>query len=341
MSIPETLITLTKELPATLVVKNHLTTFLEYYAFERRASKHTVSAYAIDLKEFCVFLSQHLACSLTLEELSNLQASDFRSYLSFLTEQNNSKNTIKRKFSAIKSFFKYLVQKKVLQQSLINTLQPHKLPASLPKAISVEEALKTINTVATLGRTEWLNLRNKALISLLYATGLRIDEALSLRFHDFSLGEGNVNNTNRDSITIIGKGNKERVIPILPQIKEVLNEYQASLPFKVKPKSPLFLNRQGGPLTARSAQRLCQTLRHQLHLTEHFTPHALRHSFATHLLNEEVDLRTIQELLGHSSLSATQRYLKVNMNELRNAQRQFHPRANRANSLKTKMPEDK
>lgn len=314
---------------AVPAVKNELANFLEYYLYQKRYSENTVVAYATDLEDFFNFMAIHSGHKISFEDLENLTPASYRSFLSHLNNTNIAKISTRRKFSALKSFFKFLHRKGHLTKSNINLVQPHKTSMPLPRALSIDQALKAIDLAAQGEKQKWLNLRNKALITLLYATGLRIQEALSLTLEDlYSSIDAPVGH----SITIKGKGNKERMVPILPEVLATLDEYIKVCPFHQKSdtesgQNPIFVGSRGRVLSPRAAQLLCQSMRLKLNVGENFTPHALRHSFATHLLHQGVDLRTIQELLGHSSLAATQRYLKINLTELQEAQLKFHPRS--------------
>lgn len=301
-------------------LKQAVLDFLDYFTVQKRISNHTLLAYTHDIKEFLTFLSQSINYPLGVADLAHITTLQFRSYLGHLASNNLTKTTISRKFSAVKSMFKYFHKNNLVQNQNLANMHLHKHGSKLPRSVSVDMAFKAINAAEQLSKVNWIQLRNKALLTLIYGTGLRISEGLSIL-------KSTITNAPNLAITITGKGNKQRIIPIVPNLQKLLLEYINLIPCKFKKQTALFLSSTGKPLTARSAQQLFKSVRLQLNLDDNFTPHALRHSFATHLLNEGVDLRSIQELLGHKSLAATQRYLKVNYQELRKAQSLFHPRA--------------
>jgi len=206
-----------------------------------------------------------------------------------------------------------------VSNATIKAVRSPKPKPPLPKPISIEDSLDVIKAVSKLSDTPWISKRDVAVFTLLYGCGLRIDEALSLN---------NVDKPDGDVMTITGKGNKQRIVPILPIVSDAIKVYAEACPFSEQPNNPLFVGARGGRLNAGVVQRLMRKVRHQLGLPNTATPHALRHSFATHLLGAGGDLRTIQELLGHSSLSTTQRYTSVDSKRLLEVYKKAHPRAN-------------
>ncbi|MGV3278609.1 tyrosine recombinase XerC [Rickettsiales bacterium LUAb2] len=296
--------------------------FTEYYQHQKRASINTVIAYITDLTMFCDYLYKKLGYKISLNDLNHISHLDLRSFLAFLGELNLTKTSISRKFSSLRSFFNYLMKNNLITTNKIDTINLHKINTKLPRAAGITDSLNVIELAGTLKASPWVKQRNKALAALIYGTGLRISEALSIKLSDMP-----INNNSQTNLRIIGKGNKERIVPILPIIYQEIASYIKLIPFKLSSNSFLFLGENGKCLNAGVVQRLFRNIRNSLGLDESFTPHSLRHSFATHLLNEGADLRSIQELLGHKSLAATQRYLKVNSLELKKAVNNFHPRS--------------
>ena len=219
--------------------------------------------------------------------------------------------------SAIRSFFRHLAREEILTNPAAKATRTPKLARSLPRPLSEKDAARTL---AEAGENDvaWIAARDAALLTLLYGAGLRISEALALKRGDAPLGEW---------LTVLGKRNKERAMPVLPVMREAVEAYVAQIPFAGGPDSPLFLSRRGKPMSARDAQALMQRLRSALGLDERATPHALRHSFASHLLANGGDLRSVQELLGHASLSTTQTYTEIDTKKLMAVYKQAHPRA--------------
>ena len=223
---------------------------------------------------------------------------------------------VQRALAAIRSFFRHLTRENILDNPAARAVRTPRIPRTLPRPLSEADAARAIDEAGE-NKVEWLAARDVALLTLLYGAGLRISEALSLKRGDAPLG---------DSLTILGKGRKERVVPLLPVLREAVDAYVARLPFAGTRDAPLFLSRRGKPMSAREAQALMQRLRGALGLSERATPHALRHSFATHLLAGGGDLRSVQELLGHASLSTTQTYTQVETSRLMETYAAAHPR---------------
>jgi len=219
--------------------------------------------------------------------------------------------------AALRSFYRYLEKEELADGAALRVVRSPKLPHTLPRPISEEDASRTIEEAGE-NAVPWIAARDAALLTLLYGTGLRISEALRLKRGDSPLGE---------SLVVLGKGNKERVVPVLDAVREAVNAYAAVVPFSGEKSSPLFLSRRGKPMSSRDAQGLLQRLRGRLGLPASATPHALRHSFATHLLKHGGDLRSVQELLGHASLSTTQKYTEVEGMRVLAVYDAAHPRA--------------
>ncbi|MDR0484772.1 MAG: tyrosine recombinase XerC [Alphaproteobacteria bacterium] len=311
-------------------LKKYLKSFLNSLEFEERKSQNTVSAYANDIAVFINFISKHLGFSLATSDIPKLSTADYRSFLAFLSSKQLDKTSIARKLSAMRTFFGYLEQQKLISSHNLDNIKMKKVSQKLPRAVSEDFATKSLDIAYSLANTDWLKKRNKAFIALTYGCGLRVAEVAAINIADLP--------TNSSSliIKIQGKGSKERLVPVLPFVLALIIEYQNAIPENIleklyanspRNKIPLFLGERGERISPRIMQRVVEKIRLQLNLDENFTPHALRHSFATHLLNNGTDIRTLQELLGHSSLSATQRYLKVDITQLQKTQENFHPRS--------------
>ncbi len=294
--------------------------WLKRLSAERRCSAHTIDAYRSDVAAFLKFLSRHLGFAPGIRELGELKAADFRSYLAGRAARGLARTSTARAMSTLRGLFGYLERAGLVHNPAITGVRTPKTPKSLPKALSVAQALKTVEGAGQLSDQPWIAKRDAALILLLYGSGLRIGEALGLNRSEAPKGE---------TITVTGKGNKQRLVPVLFVVRQAIDDYLGACPYPLEGDCPLFVGARGGRLTARVAQRHMQKLRGLLGLPETATPHALRHSFATHLLAGGGDLRTIQELLGHASLSTTQRYTDVDSARLRAVYLDAHPRARR------------
>lgn len=285
----------------------------------RGFSARTVIAYKQDLSQFLEFLNGHIGGSISLKALGGLEARDFRSWLAARANGNFSATSNARALSAIKSFFRFLEKQGAIENAAIFALRTPKIKKSLPRALNETDSALALEHIGGLQSESWVARRDLALLLLMYGAGLRIGEALSLTPSQ-TLG--------RESILITGKGNKQRVVPLLPVIRQAIQAYADACPWPVREgEEPLFVGLRGDVLQAAVFQRQAQKLRAQLGLPDSATPHAFRHSFATHLLSAGADLRVIQELLGHASLSTTQRYTKVDKERLMHAYRSAHPRA--------------
>lgn len=290
-----------------------------WLAYERRASAHTLDAYGRDLAAFFQFMAGHLGFRPGLKDLEKMKAVDFRSYLAGRAAVGLARTSTARAMATLRSFFRFLSRSGLVANAAIGAVRTPKTPKSVPKALSVEEALRAMDAVAEFSNEVWIGKRDRALLMMLYGCGLRIGEALALNRGQAPDGE---------SMIITGKGNKQRMAPVLPVVREAVDDYLSACPYRRLGKDdPLFVGARGARLVARVAQRQMQRLRLLLGLPETATPHALRHSFATHLLAGGGDLRTIQELLGHASLSTTQRYTDVDAAHLTKVYRDAHPRA--------------
>jgi integrase/recombinase XerC len=287
---------------------------------ERRGSAHTLDAYGRDLADFFGFLARHLGFPPGLKDLAELRRDDFRAYLADRRGRRLAPASTARALSTLRGFFRYLERNGLGANAAISQVATPRVPKSVPKALSEPEALEAIDSVADLSDEPWIAKRDVALLTLLYGCGLRLGEALSLKRGQAPKG---------DSMVIVGKGRKERIAPILPAVRSAIAEYLAACPYGLGEDDPLFVGARGQRLNPGVAQRQVRRLRGLLGLPETATPHALRHSFATHLLAGGGDLRTIQELLGHASLSTTQRYTEVDAARLIDVYAKTHPRAGR------------
>jgi integrase/recombinase XerC len=286
--------------------------------FEKRASEHTVESYRLDLNNLFHFLNQHRGRQINLTLLGGLSLGDFRSWLAASAADNQQAASRARAVAGVRNFFRWLDRTGKLHNGAIELLKLPKTPRRLPRPISEVEAQDVMALSKNVPNEDWVGRRDEALFTLLYGAGLRISEALGLTRSDLDQA---------GRITVTGKGNKQRNVPLLPMVRESLERYIASCPYAAKKDDPLFIGVRGEKLNAAVAQRHLRLLRRQLNLPDSVTPHALRHSFATHLLASGADLRSLQELLGHSSLSTTQLYTQVDAQQLAKAYKAAHPRA--------------
>lgn len=293
--------------------------WLTYLGVEKRYSNHTLRAYRHDLDDFLAFLTRHIGKPPALNDLGATTLSDFRSFLSRRTAQGAGPATRARALASVRHFMKWLDKQGHLHNPAITHVRTPKQPKRLPRAIPPDQARQAISAPAAVAdQPEWVTLRDQALFTLLYAAGLRIDEALKLNFRDRPNGE---------FMRVMGKGRKERLVPVLPIILSALAPYLAACPFIMTDDSPLFYGVQGKRLNQGIAQKQLRRLRRAFGLPETLTPHALRHSFASHILQGGADLRSIQELLGHASLKTTQRYLDFDNAQLLAIYDRAHPRS--------------
>jgi len=295
---------------------------------ERRASAHSIAAYRRDLAGFLRFLTDHRGHPPGIEDLRRLERGDFRGWLARESDRGLKAASNARALSALKSFFRFLARRGLVENAALGILRPPRLPRSVPKALSAAEAQDVVDEAGVYASSPWIALRDRALFMLLYGAGLRIAEALSLDRRDLPTGKAGA----MTELMVTGKGSKQRRVPLLPEIRAALADYVTTCPFGAAAADPLFVGARGHRLSARVAQRELARLRALLGLPDTATPHALRHSFATHLLAGGGDLRTIQELLGHSSLSTTQRYTDVDSSAMLALYSRAHPRAKRTTS---------
>ena len=304
--------------PINAPLRKAVTAWLVWLSCERRYSTHTISAYTRDLTTFFDFISAHLGGSVTLANLSNLRAADFRSFLAARWNDGLGATSLARGLSVVRGFYRYLDVHGLAHNPALASVRTPKQPHSVPKALSISDAKSVVNGVLDDTGEAWVGLRDAAVLLLAYGCGLRISEALGLNRGDVPLGR---------TLVITGKGSKQRMVPVLPAVHEAVDAYLSRVPFGLKPASPLFVGVRGKRLNAGVVQTKMRSVRRVLGLPDTATPHALRHSFATHLLAGGGDLRTIQELLGHASLSTTQRYTEVDGARLMEVYDSAHPRA--------------
>lgn len=282
----------------------------------RRLAVNTLTAYGRDLDQFLQFLAGHAGGPVTLAVLKELRGADIRAFMAQRRNESLGSRSLARVLSALKSFFRFLEREGVLASEALNVIRTPKQPKSLPKALTVIEARRTISSTEEMEERPWVAARDMAVLSLCYGAGLRIAEALALTRADLEAS----------TLRVTGKGGKVRMVPLIEAVRKAIELYLELCPFKSWPEEPLFRGVKGGVLSPRLIQLRVAQLRGALGLPPSATPHALRHSFATHLLGRGGDLRAIQELLGHASLSTTQIYTAVDTDRLLESYRKAHPR---------------
>jgi integrase/recombinase XerC len=298
-----------------------LALWLEHLANERRSSPRTLEAYGFAGRRYITFLEQHRGEAIGLASLGEVTAGEVRAWLANLRqgEKPLSPRSLSQALSAIRTFHRFLDHRLDAPNAAIALVRGPRVKPGAPRPVTEDQAIGLIAEPALdPDREDWEVARDQAVLTLLYGCGLRISEALSLKRSDAPVP---------DSLRITGKGSKTRLVPVLPAVREAIDAYLAEAPFVLDPDAALFRAKRGGPLSPRHVQATVQNLRSRLGLPASATPHALRHSFATHLLGAGADLRSIQELLGHASLSTTQRYTEVNAAALLNAYSKAHPHA--------------
>ncbi|WP_319533745.1 tyrosine recombinase XerC [uncultured Cohaesibacter sp.] len=305
---------------ATTSLRKAQESWLAGLANERRLSEATLTAYDRDLDQFFSFLTEHMGEPADLSHFPSLRPADVRSYMARRRQSGISSRSLARSLAGIRSFVRYLEDRGEATTAPFNAVQAPKYSRSLPKPLTIEKAQRLVNPSESLASEPWVSARDSAVFLLLYAVGLRISEALALTLRTAPL-------PGQNAMTVTGKGNKQRRLPVLPVVQTALADYIERCPFELEPDEPMFRGVRGGPLSPRVVQKTIETLRGALGLPDSATPHGLRHSFATHLLANGGDLRTIQELLGHASLSTTQSYTEVEMSELMSIYQKAHPRS--------------
>lgn len=291
----------------------------DWIEIEKNHSPKTFKAYTQDLAHFFNFLNVHLQDSINLDVLKSIQLSDYRGFLSWRRQHHISNASVSRNLAGIKSFMRYLELRHNIDSSALKKLKSPKIDTRVPKPVGQKDALKLLDLIAHKDQPVWVNHRDLCVVLLCYGAGLRISEALELDWQAM--------NQLDDALHITGKGGKTRLVPLLPIVKNAIQDYVARCPFMLNPHEPGFRGQKGGPLSPRIIQRLLTLMRGALGLPDNVTPHAFRHGFATHLMHNGGDLRTIQQLLGHASLSTTQHYTKVDINHLLSIYQDAHPRA--------------
>lgn len=288
--------------------------WVDYLRYEKNVSKHTLRAYVSDVTGFLQFLTHHHESPPSLNDLADTDLRDFRAWMSRKMMDGAAAASRARSLSGVKNFLSWLDKQGIMHNPAVKNIRSPKLPHKLPRPLSYRQAVSVID----LPTKNWMDERDRALFTLLYGCGLRIAEALSLNIEDLP----------RDGfLRVMGKGRKERQVPVLKIVEEALTRYRALCPFAEEPGRPLFPGEQGKRLHQGVAQKAMRDMRQHLGLPETATPHAFRHSFATHLLQNGANLREIQEMLGHASLSTTQRYTEINAKELIKTYKAAHPRA--------------
>ena len=281
------------------------TEWLTFLASEKRASPRTVRAYGDDVERWLDFLMRHLGTAPDAEALKALSAGDLRAFLASRRGEGLSARSLARTLASVRAFHRFLERRKSIANAALMQVAAPKQPRTLPRPLAADAARQTLVEAGATGRglsgEPWERARDEAVLTLLYGAGLRISEALALTGAD----------ADAPALRVTGKGGRERVVPLLPAIGSAISRYAALCPFPIERSGPLFFSKTGKPLGPRPVQKVMETLRIQLGLPPSATPHALRHSFATHLLQNGGDLRAIQDLLGHASLSTTQRYTAV------------------------------
>jgi integrase/recombinase XerC len=291
------------------------TAWLASLKSEKRVSAKTLEAYARDLQQFAFFLQEHLGATANVAALTDLALSDFRSFMARRRSDGIEARSLARQMSSLRSFFRFAEARGHFHNTAYGAVRSPKLAHAIPRPLSISMAEKVTTDEDLASDVPWIAARDKAVLTLLYACGLRISEALALTEAQLR----------HNPMTIIGKGGKGRLVPLLPDVKAMIDAYISHCPFPVERDQPLFRGAKGGVLSARIIQLAMQRLRSALNLPESATPHAMRHSFASHLLGSGADLRVIQDLLGHASLSTTQVYTEVNRAHLLEQYRKAFP----------------
>lgn len=307
------------ELPLSSDLSDAVSAWLAELEHERGLADLTLEAYARDLAQFTAFLATHLGHPPCLGDLKHIAPRTVRAFMAARRKAGTSSRSLARQMSALRMFHRYLERQGLIESRAFLAVSSPKIPHSVPKPLTIEKALAVVSD-QPFADLDWIAARDIAVLTLLYGAGLRISEALGLTVSDAPIGD-------RDVLRITGKGGKERMVPVLPVTREAVARYMQICPYTLEAGEPLFLGAKGGPLSPRIIQLLMEKLREALGLPDTATPHALRHSFATHLLGSGADLRQIQELLGHASLSTTQVYTEVDRARLIEVYDKAHPRS--------------
>lgn len=301
-------------------MEEQVATFMDYLTQTKNYSVHTATAYETDIRDFIKFYDNFNGCNVTLSDFARADTICFRAWLADRQRRDLAHKSTARALSSLRGFYKFLSKKYDIKNNAIGLISSPKVPRKLSKAIEVSDVEHMHEAIKEIDDAEpWIAARDWALVVLIFGCGLRISEALSLKNSEVR--------GRPDALRILGKGSKERIVPVLPTVLDAIEKYTKLRPFGSAPEEPLFRSVRGLPMSPRMAEKVVEKLRHYLQLPDYVTPHALRHTFATALLAGGADLRSLQELLGHSSLSTTQLYTKVNMSEIMNIYEHAHPRA--------------
>ncbi|MEO0668921.1 MAG: tyrosine recombinase XerC [Pseudomonadota bacterium] len=298
--------------------RDALEAFLSHQRSLKGAAENTITAYGRDVTEFLSFMTVHSGQSQGLGALARISTQDMRAWMAQTRSGGVGPRSLARKLSAVKSFYKWLAAREGFEPTAVLSTRAPKFTRKLPRPLAEEAARDMIDLVPLQTNTPWIGVRDVAVLTLLWGCGLRISEALSLRAGDAPLPQ---------VMRITGKGSKERIVPVIDAARDAVNDYIAICPHPLQSDEPLFRAVRGGPVSPRAIQKAMASARMQLGLPASATPHAMRHSFATHLLNAGGDLRAIQELLGHASLSTTQAYTAVDTVRLMDVYKRAHPKA--------------
>lgn len=301
-------------------MEEQVAVFMDYLTQTKNYSVHTATAYETDIRDFIKFYDNFNGCNVTLSDFARADTICFRAWLADRQRRDLAHKSTARALSSLRGFYKFLSKKYDIKNNAIGLISSPKVPRKLSKAIEVSDVEHMHEAIKEIDDAEpWIAARDWALVVLIFGCGLRVSEALSLKNSDVR--------GRPDALRILGKGSKERIVPVLPTVLDAIEKYTKLRPFGSAPEEPLFRSVRGLPMSPRMAEKVVEKLRHYLQLPDYVTPHALRHTFATALLAGGADLRSLQELLGHSSLSTTQLYTKVNMSEIMNIYEHAHPRA--------------
>lgn len=302
-------------------MEEQVAAFIEYLTQTKNYSVHTATAYETDIRDFIKFYENFNGSDVSLSDFARADTICFRAWLADRQRRDLAHKSTARALSSLRGFYRFLAKKYNVKNNAIGLISSPKVPRKLSKAIDVSDVENMHEAIKEIDEAEpWIAARDWALVVLIFGCGLRISEALSLKNSDVR--------GRPDSLRILGKGAKERIVPVLPAVLDAIEKYTRLRPFGAGLNEPLFRSVRGLPMSPRMAEKVIEKLRHYLQLPDYVTPHALRHTFATALLAGGADLRSLQELLGHSSLSTTQLYTKVNMSEIMNIYEHAHPRAN-------------
>lgn len=307
------------ELPLGADLDRAARNWLSHLRHERGHAEKTLEAYERDLRQFLEYIQGYLGHTPCLADLGALEPKTLRAFLAARRRHGTVSRSLARTLSALRQFFRWLEAQALVKNRAVLQLATPKVPHSVPKPLTIEKAAGVMDAGPG-ADLDWVLARDAAVLLLLYGSGLRIAEALGIKARDAPTGD-------RDVLRIKGKGGKERLVPVLPVVRSAVERYLAMLPYPLEPEEPLFRGAKGGPLSPRIIQLAMARLREELTLPATATPHALRHSFATHLLSAGADLRQIQELLGHASLSTTQAYTEVDRERLLVVYDAAHPRS--------------